>query len=632
MSVRSAFEAAGIVKRQEEKSGIAGPSDVASGEPDALLRPSRARRRRWVGWLEALGVVLSPPLAALVLRLRLMAPTPLPDFAMHTIFIVDPRDVFTRYAAAYASTARLREGARPGFLVPARLDYLAFGAVNGFLVTRYLFALVAVVPIYLLLRRLYGPPAGVVGILVILSSPVIVTAWGTDYPTGAVISYVAGAMACLAMPCAQRWRRAWLAGAGVLLVMALWAHGVAVPVVGATLAAYLGMRLVRDRAGLLADMALLFAVAVAVTGLLVAASAVVIGHANFISLTWQAALYLAKPSQTRYWHSANPAWAPYVAYLLVLPAVLCAFAVAITRRRPEVPIPVLIIGIGTAAQLVVCAGFQFFDKLQTLENYNFSAALWAGASLTLAITIAELARPLSDRLLARWLPAAVLLAIPLGYEAAPRVPPFGWVPFGVILAGAVIVAAAAARGCARIQRPLAAATAGGLSLAVLAAALLVLTVAPIPKHPKLPGTIVGDKAPAYAFALGGSSTHYIDVYRVTVALPSFVGNATYPGEQLLLWRSNTKGITFAGDYHGDFNNLQPLPELTYRDRLDLKQRRPAELLLYGDYSFFPRALRELDYYRPTLMRAGVLRAGPVALHVWLLQLGLYYVRSARRSE
>jgi hypothetical protein len=554
-----------------------------------------------------------------------MAPTTLPDPAMHTVFVVDPRDVFTRYAAAYAATARLREGARPGFLVPARLDYLAFGAVPGFLVTRYVFALVAVVPVYLLLRRLYGPAAGVAGILVILSSPVIVTAWGSDYPTSAVVSYLAGAMACLAMPCERRWRRAWLAAAGILLVMAVWAHGVAVPIVGATLIGYAGVRLVRDRAGLLADLALLAGIGVAVTGLLVAASAVVIGHADFISLTWQAARYLATPGQIRHWHSANPGWAPYVAYLLVLPAVLGAFAVAITRRRPEVPTPVLIVGIAAAIQVVICAWFQFFGNLQTLENYNFSGALWAGACLTLAITVAELARPLSDRTLARWLPAAVLLVVPLTYETGPHVAPFGWLPIGVILAGAVILAAATARGCAGIQRPLTAATATGLSLAVLAAAVLVLTVAPIPAHPKLPHTIVNDKRPAYASALGGSAAVYIDDYRIVAALPSFVGKATYPGEQLLIWRPTNTGVIFAGVYHGDFNSLQSTLALTHVDRHELSIRRPAELLLYGNSAApFPEAVRELHHYRPTLMRAGVLRAGPVALHVWLIRLGVYY--------
>jgi hypothetical protein len=117
------------------------------------------------------------------------------------------------------------------------------------------------------------------------------------------------------MPCASRWRRAWLAAAGVLLVLAVWSHGVAVPLAGATLAGYLAVRLVRDRAGLAGDLALLAAVAVAVTGLLVVAAGVLLGHANFIGLTWQALRYLSQPSQTAHWHSANWRWAPYVSYL-----------------------------------------------------------------------------------------------------------------------------------------------------------------------------------------------------------------------------------------------------------------------------------------------------------------------------
>ena len=131
-----------------------------------------------------------------------------------------------------------------------------------------MFALIAVGPAYLLLRRVYGRPAGVVAVLVVLSSPVIVTAWGTDYPDCAAISYAAGALACLAMPCAPRWRRAWLAAAGVLLTLAVWSHGVAVPLVVATLVGYLAVRLARDRARLLGDIVLLAVVAVAVTGLL----------------------------------------------------------------------------------------------------------------------------------------------------------------------------------------------------------------------------------------------------------------------------------------------------------------------------------------------------------------------------
>jgi Dolichyl-phosphate-mannose-protein mannosyltransferase len=607
-----------------------------SGPIEAGLRgrgpaggPARAAAA-WAGWLEALGVALSPAAAALVLRLRLMAQADLPDPAMHTIYIIDPHQVFARYAGVYASTARLRESARVGFLVPARLAYLAFGALPGFFVLRYVLALIAVGPVYLLLRRLYGRPAGVAGILVVLSSPVLVTAWGTDYPDSAVVSYAAAALACLAMPCSQRWRRGWLAAAGVLLTAAVWSHGVAVPLVGATLAGYLGVRLVRDRAALPGDLALLAGVAVAVTTLLAVGSAVLIGNANFIATTWHAYRYLSRPSQLALWHSANWRWAPYVAYLLVPPAVLGGFAVAVTRRGRAVATPVLLVGVIFATQLAVYVWLQFFGTVQTLEEHYFSSTLWAGVCLAFAIAVAELARPLSDRPLARWLPAAVLLAVPLGYEADPHVPSFGWAPFGAILAAAVIAAAVAARCCGRLRRPLAASAALGLALVAFAGASLVLTVAPIPAHQALPGTVF-DPAPTYASALGGSWATYADSYRIAAALPLFAGPAAYHGEQILTWWPISNGspspfTEYAGMYHGKFNTLPSNPpDLTAADRAMLSARRPAELLLYStSAASFRAALRNLGPFQPSLVRATVLRSGPLVLHVWLIRLGRYY--------
>jgi hypothetical protein len=617
----------------------AGPDGtVAVGAVGAVGAPTRARpgQTGWMSWLEALGVALSPAVAALVLRLRLMAPFDLPDPTMHSVFIVDPRLVFTRYAAAYADTARLRESARVGFLVPARLAYQAFGAVPGFLVTRYVLALIAVGPIYLLLRRLYGRPAGVVGVLVVLSSPVIITAWGTDYPDSAVVSYAVGALACLAMPCSPRWRRAWLAAAGVLLVLAVWSHGVAVPLAAATVAGYAGVRLVRDRAGLLGDLALLAGVAAALTGVLVAGSALVIGHADFIGLTWRAYRFLSQPSQVAMWHSASWRWAPYVAYLLVPPAVLGALAVAVGRRGRVVSTPVLLVGVVGAVQLAVYVFLQFASHVQTLEVHYFSSTLWAGVCVVFAMTVAELSRPLSDRPLARWLPAAVLLAVPLAYEADPHVPSFGWAPFGAVLAAAVIVAAVAARGGGRLRRPLVAAAAIGLSLTAFAGAALVLTVAPIPRHRLLPGT-VGDVPPAYATALGGSGAVYIDSYRIATALPQFVGPAAYPGEQILVWwpvsiSNPSPFAAYSGIFHGGFNTLpSDPPNLTPHDRRKLEGRRPAELLLFSrSAASFPRAVRELARFRPTVLRTEALRAGPLVLHAWLIRLGTYYHPPASR--
>ena len=252
-----------------------------------------------------------------------------------------------------------------------------------------------------------------------------------------------------------------------------------------------------------------------------------------------------------------------MAYLLVPPAVLGAFAVAVARRGRGVPTPVLLVGVVLAVQMLVYFLLQFVGTVQTLEQHYLSSTLWSGVCLASAITIAELARPLCGRPFARWLPAAVLLVIPLGYEAYPHVPSFGWLPFGAILAAGVIVAAVAASGAARLRHPLAAATAIGLALAAFAGAALVLTVAPIPVHPRLPNTHPGsDPAPAYSTALGGSGTIYIDGYRIATALPAFVGPAAYRGEQLLIWRLTpgpSEYLSYAvGMYHDGYNKLQQL--------------------------------------------------------------------------
>ncbi|HEY1345299.1 MAG TPA: hypothetical protein VGF54_09970, partial [Streptosporangiaceae bacterium] len=57
-----------------------------------------------------------------------------------------------------------------------------------------------------------------------------------------------------------------------------------------------------------------------------------------------------------------------------------------------------------------------------------------------------------------------------------------------------------------------------------------------------------------------------------------------------------------------------------------------ELLFVGrSAASFPQALRALAAFRPTLERAGELRAGPLVLHAWIVRLGVYYHPPARSS-
>ncbi len=615
-------------------------------------------RRSPYGWLiralEAIAVLASPGVCYAVLRLRGMAPVQLPDPSKHTTYIVDPRDMFTRYAAVFASTARLREGARVGFLVPARLAYLAFGAVGGFFALRYVLVLVAVVPLYLLLSRTYGRWAGAAAIAVVMSSPVFVTAWGTDYPDSASISYLTGGLCALVMPAAFHRRPWWLAAAAACFTLAVWAHGAAVPLVAAALVAYAVIRVARERSHLVRDTAVLGAAALATTGLLVVASGLLLGEYNFISLTWEAARFLATPAQVALWHSANWRWVLYDTYLLVPPAALAACAVVFARHGRRLGTPQSFAGLAALLAFGTAAWLQFVGNVQMVEMFYFSSLLWSFVALLVAFTLAELAAPFvagargrhatssrlpagAARIVRAVLPALLVLGVALAYEADPHVPvmkpgTWGWRVALIVVAAALVWLAATRLACRPRVRRL---TAGVLRDAVpvtlfvvVAGALLILTVAHEAGHPQLPNTSKGDIVPAYAAALGGSDTAYVDEYQVVSELPAFVGHATYAGEQLLTWWSekDTRAlIEPIGMFHAEFNAVTgPFPNLVASSEEKIEERRPAEVLLMSlTGEGFYKAVRWLAPYKPRVVRTSVLSDGEFHLHVWLVDLRCY---------
>jgi hypothetical protein len=576
--------------------------------------------------LEGLALALAPVAAVFGLRITLMSPPDLNDPAMHTAFVINPHDVFARYSALLAPTDRLREGARVGFLVPARLSYLLFGAVPGFVVFRYVLALIAVVPAYLLLRRLYGRLAGAIAVIVILSCPVIILAWGTDFPDSAAVSYLIGGLACLAMP-SVRHRSAWVIGSAVLFTLALWALATSAPLIIVTLVVYARINWLRERTSLVRDAALMGGAFVAVTGLLVVASGLVIGPLDYIQPTIQSLLYLDQPSQVRLNHSASPLWAPYVTYLLVPPTVVALWFVAFAKPLRTVPTPQLLVGMTCLAQLFIFGLLQLFGGVQDLEVHYFSSLLWGAVCLTLAMVIVELGRPLYAQRMLRWALPGLLLAVPLIFEIRPHVPQFGWVPFGILL-GAVVVAlgmyaarlgltATGTRSVALI----------GVSLTAIVGGLLGLTVTPT-QHARLPGTII-DAFPAYATTLGGNDAVDIDLYSITTQLPAFVGPPNYPGEQLVTWWSDDEiGLLREpiGMFHAFFNSIpSDLGILITPGRQYIQQTKPAQVLLMSfNGTQFAESLSQLSQFQPEVVRAGVLRSGTLGLHLWLIDLKAYY--------
>jgi hypothetical protein len=588
---------------------------------------STVSRRSWRTLAEGLALLISPVAAFFGLRIRLMPVPDLNDPAMHTTFIIDPQSIFLRYTAAFTPSERLREGYRVAFLIPGRIAYLLFGALPGFVVFRHVLALVALVPAYLLLRRVYGRVAGVVGVVVILSSPVVLTAWGTDFPNSSAVSYLIAGLACLAMP-SQRHRLAWLAASAGFFTLAVWSIATSLPLVIATVAVYGVIRFYRDREHIIRDAAVAVSAALAVTAALAIGSGIFIGKFDYVVPTIQSLIYLSHRSLEAMYHSASWRWAPYDAYLLVPPAIVGLWFIAFGRRLKDVPTPQLIIGLACAAQLLICVLLQFVGSVQILEEHYFSSLLWAGLSLLLAITLVELSRPLLDHRRFAWLLPALLVAVPLAYELDPHVPAFGWVPQGVAIV-AIITVLALLAGRLRVAAPaLHVRVASGVALALIAGSLLVLTVAPIPAHAELPDTTF-DPDPPYATALGGDDSLAVNLYVVTADIPAFVGPATYSNEQLLIWWPRDEQQLILGPigiYHAFFDSVPGnLGALSVPGRQIIEQRRAAQILLLSfTGQDFAQSLNALSPFQPTLVRTGILRSGSVALHVWLIDLNRYF--------
>jgi hypothetical protein len=591
--------------------------------PDSTMQPLEPAgtggiRGLWPSLAEAAAVLCSPLAAFVILRLRPMAPGVLADPNIQTAYIVHPRDLLARYSTVLAPEAGLRELGRVGFLVPAHLVYLVVGAVPEFYVMRYLFALIAVVPTYVLLRRHYGRAAGATGIILVMSSPVIVTAWGTDYPDSAAVSYLIGSLACVSLSLGGGHRRLWLSAAGVLATMAVWSHSIAIPLLAVIFFVFIGIRALTDRHALGWDLLILGAVGVVVTFALGVGSQLLFGRSDFIAINWDTYRFYSQPAELNYWHTGGTLWLSYLTYLLVPPAVLAAWIVTFWRRPRAIPTPQLLIGLVCAGQIAAFSYMQFFGKSWTLEQHYLSSTLFAGVTLTLAITLSEMCSNLLQRPLAKWILPALALAVPLIYEAGLRPPSFRWSPTGIVLAIVVFTIALVARLLRGIRPRSVALVVAAACITGVTGSVLALMVTPIQAPGYLPGTGGKDPTPAYSTALGGSGESELDQYRVAVELPSFVGPADYRGEQLLVVYIDPSLGPLSGMYHGGINSV------TLLDPNKIPQRRPAELLVLSKTPVeFGPVVASLHQFQPTLLKKSVLRSGSFTVHVWLIKLGLF---------
>jgi MFS family permease len=458
---------------------------------------------------------------------------------------------------------------------------------------------------------------GALAVCLVLASPVVVTAWGADFPDSAAISYILGGLACLVMPTQRSAaKRRWQVAAAVLLTAAVWSLATtALLVAAAVVVVAVRTAVRRGLVAMLADLLWLAIGAVATTIALGVGSWLVLGRFDYVVPTIQAVLFLATPAQTALWRSTNWRWALGDAYLLVLPATCVAWAMLAVRRR--VPSPAVAIGIIASLQLAVAAAGQFGGSMQLLEEHYLSSPLWAASLLSLTVVIAELTRALTAHPVARWLPAALVIGVALLSEAAPPVPAFGWLPWGAGLA-ALVVALAATVAWLPGRLP----GVGTAAAVAILGALMVLTVAPNPTSAKLPGTVF-DPPTGYQGALGGSWRTAADDYRLEQAVRRLVPNATYQGEQLVdcFPSSGLLEAQLIGLFHSSVNTLPGgCPNLGPAARAEIRSRNVAQLVVMtpNERLDVPVLMQHLAGLHPRLARFASLHSGTESVQVALI--------------
>src|ERR1700678_2455342 len=99
--------------------------------------------------VEPLFLLLLPPMAWILLKISLLNQAGFLDPYYYTGYIHNSQDLLTRYGLTYYSV-------RFGLILPAKAFAWAFGPVPGYLAFRYVLALLAGVPLYVLIKRHYG--------------------------------------------------------------------------------------------------------------------------------------------------------------------------------------------------------------------------------------------------------------------------------------------------------------------------------------------------------------------------------------------------------------------------------------------------------------------------------------------
>ena len=604
--------------RVEQRADPAVPAgDLAgSGGPlAATAAPGRAVATRRV--LEAAALALAPVAVFLGLHVRPMAVTNIIDPYLHTAYLENGAELMRRFGTSGFTASY--QWVRVGFILPAHVFFSLFGAVGGFYAFRYALALLAVIPAFLLFRRLHGPAAGWIAALVVLTCPVILTAWGSDYPDSAAVSYLLAGTACLVMPAAPSQRRLWLLAAGALFALAVHSHVVAVLAAGGAVAAFLAVTWRRRSASALPGPAvLLAAAALGVTAILLAGSEWYYGHANVLRPTVNALRFYHQPSEVVKFHSSSLDWLLFDVYLLVPPAAVAGWLAVAWRRRERLPDEETALALGVALALLAYVLAEFVGRSWTLEYYLYSSLLFAGGTLVVAALVVRVSGPLLR--LGAWAlaPAGLVVAVPVLLRPLRGLLQLE-LPLAALVALAVVAAALATKagfssGPAR-RLPL---------VTIAVAAVTALTVGLPLQRPAQAGQ-AGPDYGSVLFAEGGPA---VDDYAVASQLRTVVPSTrSEPGAMLLWWPASHQPVVDEAACQflwSDGAVHDTMPALDDADVAYLNTKGTRWLVLLSDDGReFDAAAAQLRAHGFTVStwRERTLASGSVSMRVRVVRLG-----------
>ena len=169
-------------------------STLSASSSLSVGRGGRVRAR----FYEIALLLVSPAAAFWVMSFIPIGQAGFLDPYIYTGYINNFDDLFHRYGVTYY-------GVRFGLIAPAQLANALVGPVGGYFLLRYVYALVAAVPFFVLMKQRFGRPTAATVFCLLLASPYFARALLWDHPDASGVPFLFAALCLFLVEHRRRW-------------------------------------------------------------------------------------------------------------------------------------------------------------------------------------------------------------------------------------------------------------------------------------------------------------------------------------------------------------------------------------------------------------------------------------------